>query len=46
MKVRIIPDVSTVAQAAVSKDGPQGLLFRDELASYQLVGRVTAYQGY
>ena len=29
----------------VSKDGPQGLVFIDELVSYQLVGRVMAYQG-
>ena len=43
--MRVIPDVFTVAQVIVSKGGPQGLLFGDKLASYQLVGRVTAYQG-
>ncbi len=28
------------------KIGPQGLSLNDELASYQLVGRVMAYQGF
>ena len=43
--MKIIPDVLIVAQAVISKGGSQELPVRDELASYQLVGRVTAYQG-
>ena len=44
--MEIIPDVFTVAQAIVCKDGSQGLLLKDKLMTYQLVGRVTAYQGF
>ena len=44
--MRVIPDVSLVAKAASGKEGSQEFLFRDELASYQLVGGVMAYQGF
>ena len=44
--MRVIPDVSLAAKAASGKGGSQELLLRDELASYQLVGRVMAYQGF
>ena len=46
MKARVIPDVSLTAQAVKDKGGLKELLFRVELASYQLVGRVMAYQGF
>ena len=45
-KTRIIPDVFIVAQVAISKGSPQGPLFGDQLASYQLVGEVTAHQDF
>jgi hypothetical protein len=44
--VGIIPDVFMMAEADISKGGSQESMFRDELASYQLVGRVMAYQGF
>ena len=44
--MRVIHDVFTKAQVLASKGSPQGLLLRDELAAYQLVGRVMAYQGF
>ena len=43
--MEVIPDVSNEAQAFLDK-GAVMVLFRDKLASYQLVGRVMAYQGF
>lgn len=44
--MEVIPDVFTETQVLVSKGAPQGVMLIDELASYQLVGGVTAYQGF
>ena len=44
--MEVILDVLMGAQASISKGAPQGVSLKDELASYQLVGRVTAYQGF
>ena len=44
--MEVIPDVFTGAQASVSKGASQEVMLKDELVSYQLVGRVTAYQGF
>ena len=44
--MEVILDVLTGTQVFVSKDASQEVSLRDELASYQLVGRVTAYQGF
>ena len=44
--MEVIPDVFTQTQVCVSKVAAQAVMFKDELASYQLVGRVMAYQGF
>jgi len=42
----LIPDVVSWGHPCGIKGwGPQGLPLREEPAAYQLVGRVTAYQG-
>ena len=41
----VILDVFMTAQAVICKDGSQELLLKDKLMTYQLVGRVMAYQG-
>ena len=45
-KARLIPNNISVAHAMEIKDGSQGLSPDDEPASYQLVGEVTAHQGF
>ena len=44
--MEVILDVLMGAQASISKAASQEVALKDELASYQLVGRVTAYQGF
>ncbi len=46
MKTGVIPDVLLMTKVIRGKDGSQELTIGDELASYQLVGRVMAYQGF
>ena len=45
-KARLIPHKISVAHVMEIKDGSQGLSPNDEPASYQLVGEVTAHQGF
>ena len=44
--MEVISDVFIETQVLTSKGAPQGVMLKDELASYQLVGKVMAYQGY
>ena len=42
----LIPDNITVRHRIIIKGGSQGLPIMEELAAYQLVGEVTAHQGF
>ncbi len=44
-KSELIPNVAVGGHPLAAKAGSQGLALLDEPAAYQLVGRVTAYQG-
>ncbi len=44
--MEVIPDVSRFSQGDLGKVAAQAVMFKDELASYQLVGGVMAYQGF